>query len=135
MRAHTHTHTHAHTRTHMHTRTHTHAHTHTRTHAYTHTHAHTYTHTRRELGDQETTFRCHYDLGLLHMQERHPALALRCFQAALGVARELSEPDLEGEALAEMAQVGGWEVCQCRELLLLCVRVCVAAGSRTAGEL
>ncbi len=50
-------------------------------------------------------FQCHFDLGHLHLKERHTSHALSSFQAALVIARELRNRRQEAETLQEMAQV------------------------------
>lgn len=59
----------------------------------------------RELEDSATILRCHHVLGSLYLRERRPALALRCFRDALGVASEQHNWQLEVEVLREMSQV------------------------------
>ena len=59
----------------------------------------------RELGDSATVFQCHYDLGSLHLKERHPTLAVHCFEEALTVARSQRNVQFESETLREMGQV------------------------------
>ena len=59
----------------------------------------------RELGDSVTVYQCHFVLAGLHQKERHAPLALRSFQAALALARELRDRGKEAEMLREIAQV------------------------------
>ena len=59
----------------------------------------------RELGHSSTVFKCHFDLGSLHLKEQHPSLALGCFREALKLAREKRNQQWEAEALKEMGQV------------------------------
>ncbi len=63
-------------------------------------------HTPRELGHSSNVFKCHLDLGLFHLREHHPALALGCFREASKVARERRNHQGEAEVLKEMGQVG-----------------------------
>lgn len=56
-----------------------------------------------EVNDSTTVFLCYLSLGTLHLQENHPALALRCYQQAVGVARKLGSGLNESEALRRLA--------------------------------
>ena len=67
---------------------------------------------RDEANDSSTVFRCYLSLGTLHLQENHPALALRCYQQAVGVARKEGSGLNESEALQKLAVVCMC-VCEC----------------------
>lgn len=61
----------------------------------------------RELGDSETIFQCHFDLGSLHLRKGQPTHALHSFQEALSLAVELKNAIFEADCHRELAQVGG----------------------------
>ena len=59
----------------------------------------------RELGDSSNIEQCYHGLGSLYLREGKPALALRSFREAVGVAREQQNWQMEVEILREMSQV------------------------------
>ena len=61
----------------------------------------------RELGDPETVFKCHLDLGSLHLKVYHPSEAIVCFKEALSILKKKANVQQMADTLREMAKVRG----------------------------
>ncbi|KAL5466879.1 hypothetical protein EMCRGX_G031036 [Ephydatia muelleri] len=58
----------------------------------------------KELGDTDTVFRCHLDLGSLRLKDHHPTEAVSCFHEALAILKKKPNPQQMADTLREMAK-------------------------------